>query len=239
MNRTLLPLMLITPALAGTPQRTACFDSPTPIPDNAASSVQIALDLGPPNALLVRAVWLDLTIMHPWVGDLHATLAAPDGTAVTILNRPGLANPPGFDFPGPHGCGGDNINATFSDDAPIDAQSTCSPSTVPVLAGPLRPAQPLAALTGLPASGVWTITIADLGPTDAGTLTGACLRFDTSAACSADLAAPYGVLDFFDVVAFLQAFTRQLPAADFATPSGVFDFFDVVGFLTAYGAGCP
>jgi len=58
-------------------------------------------------------------------------------------------------------------------------------------------------------------------------------------ACPADLAEPFGVLDFSDVIAFLSAFGTMDPAADFALPLGVFDFSDVLAFLQAFGAGCP
>lgn len=58
-------------------------------------------------------------------------------------------------------------------------------------------------------------------------------------ACPADLAAPYGTLDFFDVSAFLSAYNAHDPAADLAAPFGTFDFFDVSAFLSAYNAGCP
>jgi len=57
--------------------------------------------------------------------------------------------------------------------------------------------------------------------------------------CPADLAPPFGALNFFDVSAFLIAFSAQDPAADFAEPIGAFNFFDVSAFLTAYNAGCP
>ncbi len=57
--------------------------------------------------------------------------------------------------------------------------------------------------------------------------------------CLADLAAPFGVLDFFDVAAFLAAYNGQDGAADLAEPLGVWDFFDVAAFLAAYNAGCP
>ncbi|GAB4386239.1 MAG: CRTAC1 family protein [Phycisphaerales bacterium] len=60
-----------------------------------------------------------------------------------------------------------------------------------------------------------------------------------AAACPADLAPPTGVLDFFDIAAFLNAFSSQDPAADFAPPTGVFDFFDVSAYLAAFSAGCP
>jgi hypothetical protein len=47
-----------------------------------------------------------------------------------------------------------------------------------------------------------------------------------------------GVLDFFDVQAFLDAFSANDPSADF-THDGVFDFFDVQEFLAVFSAGCP
>ncbi len=55
----------------------------------------------------------------------------------------------------------------------------------------------------------------------------------------ADLAEPFGSLDFSDVIAFLGAFGAGEPEADLAEPFGVFDFSDVVAFLGAFGAGCP
>jgi len=55
----------------------------------------------------------------------------------------------------------------------------------------------------------------------------------------ADLAEPFGQLDFTDVVAFLTAFGTMSPEADLAEPFGQWDFSDVVAFLGAFGAGCP
>ncbi len=60
-----------------------------------------------------------------------------------------------------------------------------------------------------------------------------------SPACAADLAPPFGSLDFSDVVAFLGAFAAMDPLVDFAEPIGVFDFSDVIIFLAIYGGGCP
>lgn len=60
---------------------------------------------------------------------------------------------------------------------------------------------------------------------------------DPADSCPADLTND-GLLDFFDVSAFLDAFGAQDPAADF-TGDGLFDFFDVSEFLDAFGAGCP
>jgi hypothetical protein len=55
--------------------------------------------------------------------------------------------------------------------------------------------------------------------------------------CPADLNGD-GMLNFFDVSAFLSAYQAQNPIADF-TDDGQFNFFDVSAFLSAYNAGCP
>ncbi|MDF1809450.1 MAG: GC-type dockerin domain-anchored protein [Phycisphaerales bacterium] len=47
-----------------------------------------------------------------------------------------------------------------------------------------------------------------------------------------------GELNFFDVSAFLNAFSNQDPVADF-TSDGEFNFFDVSEFLAQYAIGCP
>jgi len=56
-------------------------------------------------------------------------------------------------------------------------------------------------------------------------------------ACVVDLTGD-GILDFFDISAFLTAFSAGDPVADF-TGDGSFDFFDISAFLTAFSAGCP
>lgn len=61
----------------------------------------------------------------------------------------------------------------------------------------------------------------------------------SSGSCSdADLAEPFGELDFFDVSAFLSAYNSGQPSADFNN-DGSFDFFDVSGFLSLFNSGCP
>ncbi len=55
--------------------------------------------------------------------------------------------------------------------------------------------------------------------------------------CIADFV-PDGVLNFFDVQGFLNAFSAHDSSADLA-PDGVFNFFDVQAFLNYFAAGCP
>ncbi len=66
------------------------------------------------------------------------------------------------------------------------------------------------------------------------------LTLTPAAGCNhADLAEPYGTLDFSDVVAYLVEFGGMSLDADLAEPFGSLDFSDVVEFLVAFGAGCP
>lgn len=71
------------------------------------------------------------------------------------------------------------------------------------------------------------------------TIDGKVLRVDPVACNAADFSPPFGVLNFFDVSAFLNAYNAGGPAADLADPAGVFNFFDVSAFLALYNAGCP
>ena len=55
--------------------------------------------------------------------------------------------------------------------------------------------------------------------------------------CPPDLTGD-GVVNFFDVSAFLSAFNSMNPIADLNN-DGLYNFFDVSAFLSAFSAGCP
>ncbi|MGJ8635564.1 MAG: GC-type dockerin domain-anchored protein [Phycisphaerales bacterium] len=55
--------------------------------------------------------------------------------------------------------------------------------------------------------------------------------------CTADLTSD-GMLDFFDISAFLSFYTVQDAQADFNN-DGLYDFFDISVFLAEFSAGCP
>lgn len=57
--------------------------------------------------------------------------------------------------------------------------------------------------------------------------------------CNADMAHPFGILDFSDIIDFLIDFAAGEPTADIADPPGVYDFSDVVAYLELFGSGCP
>lgn len=233
-RRFIVPLVYL--AGAASADVLVCHDTPLPIPDDTPAGVTVSFDPGDLSGLVVDRVRLDLAATHPWVGDLRAVLTHPSGVSVVLLDRPGL---PSAGFPGPFGCGGDDIGASFTDTAATDAETTCSTTAVPVLSGALRPLEALAAFEGLPAGGVWTLTVSDRSVTDTGTLVSACLSLTTTPACPADLAEPFGSLNFFDLAAYLSLFQNNDAAADLAAPFGVLNFFDVSAYLASYNAGCP
>jgi hypothetical protein len=65
------------------------------------------------------------------------------------------------------------------------------------------------------------------------------ISLQSDAPCPADLAAPFGTLNFFDITAFLALYNAGDLGADFSAPSGVLNFFDVTAFLADFNAGCP
>ncbi len=96
-----------------------------------------------------------------------------------------------------------------------------------------------------------TITVTWLDPNDAPsvvTMTGAEIMAGSATTagnvvrigwCSyADMAQPFGQLDFFDLSEFLTRHGAQDPAADLRPGWGEFDFFDVSEFLRLYNLGC-
>lgn len=63
---------------------------------------------------------------------------------------------------------------------------------------------------------------------------------ETAGPCSpADVAEPFGTIDVFDLLAYLDLYGSADPAADLAAPFGTVDLFDMLELLDAYGAGCP
>jgi hypothetical protein len=63
-------------------------------------------------------------------------------------------------------------------------------------------------------------------------------RSEIDNSCPADIAAPCGFLNFFDVSAYLARFSAQDPRADL-TGEGSLNFLDVSAFLSSYSSGCP
>lgn len=164
---------------------TVCDPNPSSIPDGTGAAERTLTVPAPSSTSTITAVRLSIQCSHPWVGDLIVSLRHPSGTEVLLLDRPGI---PSVGFPGPWGCGGDQLDVTFDDAAALDAETTCNATGV-AIAGPRRPAAPLAAFTGLAPQGTWTVTVMDAVGGDAGTLASVCLEVVAapSTVCAADI----------------------------------------------------
>ncbi len=63
---------------------------------------------------------------------------------------------------------------------------------------------------------------------------------DLNPGCSvADVAEPFGVINFFDISAFIGLFNAGDDAADLAAPFGTLNFFDISEYIAQFNAGCP
>ena len=104
-----------------------------------------------------------LNVEHTRPSDLSATLAAPDGTTITLFTSPG------------QGCDTSDIFITLNDDAfntYEDLQSACT-GEVPAIEGSYQPQQWLNAFAGGDPNGDWILTIYDNVNGEGGTVVSA------------------------------------------------------------------
>lgn len=185
MKRLLLASLFVfaSPSLAE--EVVICAVGSINIPDGLTSGLSLPLNISEETTgRVVVSVSVDLEIEHPWIGDLVVRLINPDGaTVVDLLARTGTVP---YGFPGPFGCGGDDVLALLEDAAADSVEEVCAIGVQPVLAGSLRPSEPLAAFNGLDPEGTWTLLISDRQSGDSGQLISACLRLEVAEDCDGD-----------------------------------------------------
>ncbi len=97
-----------------------------------------------------------LDVSGGYNGYLYAYLVAPNGTLVSLLNRPGATGG------NPFGYSGSGLNVTLSDAATGGVNTTPETSGV-VVTGTYQAAGALSGFNGSAADGTWTLFFADLG----------------------------------------------------------------------------
>ena len=106
-------------------------------------------------AYSVVGISVTLNISGGYNGTLYACLVAPNGTAVTLMNQPGVTAD-GF------GAESSGMNVTLEDTAGLAIQSQTG-GYGSSLSGTYQPDEPLGTMGGSKANGVWEIYFADLG----------------------------------------------------------------------------
>jgi hypothetical protein len=205
----------------------ACVEGPTPIPDDGTTLI-IPIEITDSGA--VESVEIDIDLAHPWLGDLTVELAK-GAVVVRLMDRTSLGTYP-------FGCGGDDVEATFTDAGLATASDLCSPSVSPMVFGSVAPVDPLSGFIGVEASGTWELRATDAGIYDAGTFEGACLRVTTPppAGCVGDVDDDNDT-DVFDFGIFAANFGLSVPAGTGGDldANGVVDVFDFGIFAGDFG----
>ena len=127
--------------------------SPTTTPTGVTTT--ITMPAGTVDGLEVKIAQLT----HTWVGDLEITLTSPEGTVVTLVDRPGAA--PTARRP--------TTSPTWSSPT-TPRRSIETIGNVGPITGRWAPAQPLAAFDGEQQGGTWTLRVSDNAAVDTGTL---------------------------------------------------------------------
>ena len=158
---------------------------PASIPDGtgAARSIPIDVTLQDPSDLIVTGIELELEIEHPWIGDLVVSLRSPSGVVTRLIDRNGQGP---FGFPGPFGCGGDDVSMVLSQNAATVVDEVCSITETPVLSGRLRPHESFSGHLGSAAGGVWFIDLQDVQSGDGGNFVSAALVMNIEVDCDGD-----------------------------------------------------
>ena len=151
----------------------------------ASSSINVGSSLG-----AVEKVTVSVSMSHTWIGDLTINLRGPTGTIVTLMSRPGFAEPSDDGT----GCCGDSSNLifdnliTFDDDAATSAETMggAQDGSTAIPAGSFFPfadsagGPMLAGFDGLASIGIWTLYIGDSEALDEGVLNSWTLSLTTA-----------------------------------------------------------
>ncbi len=174
--------------------------------------------------VLVESVTVGIDATHPWVGDI-VVIVRHNGQEATLIERLSMN-----DYP--FGCGGDNIDATFTDGASVSPDEQCSASMTPTVSGDVLPVTALSVFSGLALDGAWDIVVADAALYDTGTLEGVSLTITVASPCPADFNGN-GVVGSDDLAVLLGAWGQTGVAADL--DGGGVGSSDIAQLLGAWG----
>lgn len=146
-------------------------DVPVIIPTSGAPIVSSTLTIPAQENVTIQKITVTVNISHTWINDLIVTLISPSGTQVQLMNRECNPNQRTLD-----------AIATFDDNGVV---LVCGAN--PGISGVIIPEQPLSALNGQDAQGLWTLRVQDVFDLDGGSINSWSLTI-----CSANAPASIG-----------------------------------------------
>jgi subtilisin-like proprotein convertase family protein len=146
MGAILVALFLVAQAAVGATY--SCTGVPQDIPD--PGTLEVTIDV--PDLTTISNVTVQIQILHPFDGDLSATVESPSGTKVVLFSNVGGD--------------GDNFKNTVFDD---EAKTAIADGTPP-FEGTYQPQEKLSAFADETSQGTWKLTVTDGSKLDAGTL---------------------------------------------------------------------
>jgi subtilisin-like proprotein convertase family protein len=142
------------------------YSNDIPVTISTNGTPTITSDITVSSSAPIESVSVSTTISHTYISDLDVDLISPSGDRVTLFDRPGV---PATNF----GCNGNNIQATFDDEATLtadDFENTCDFNVPFAIEGSYQPIDPLAEFTGDNPFGNWTFELTDNFAEDGGEL---------------------------------------------------------------------
>lgn len=129
------------------------------IPDGSAAGVTAIIN-APGSTGIISDLDVRINANHTWVGDLIFRVTSPDGSMVTLLDRPGI--PPGFFG------NSSNLNGSYLFDDDAMASFPEAAGGTDVAPGSYRSADALAVVNGEMGAGDWTLFVSDNAGLDFG-----------------------------------------------------------------------
>ncbi|MZR63246.1 proprotein convertase P-domain-containing protein [Alcanivorax sp. DP30] len=179
----LLPLVLVCGPVHAA--QTSCANNGGagwPITNGSQTTIDINYDFADLGE--VTDINVDVDISHTYTGDLTARITSPQGSTVSLFERPNTAAAFNQDT-GPYGCSGNDIDVLFDDESPNGPLENAACGNNPAFSGTHRTHNPapnnLSAFDGQNPVGIWNFFFMDPVSQDTGTMNEACIVVSSAA----------------------------------------------------------
>ncbi len=178
---TVLAVAGLAASALAEPNKTFTFNGNVAIPDNVVTPtpIQITVPADPDGENTITDLNVGFITRHTFQGDIRVSLRHPDGTMISLMDRPGQPQSL-FGFSNDNfGNPVTDVPFVWDDDAPFayDTGSTGAPVTNPVGNWVPDGADRLSAFDGKSKVGTWTLFVSDVAAGDTGVVESWSLNF--------------------------------------------------------------